>query len=291
MDDLVESLQQSYGLGTTASYITGAIVIVLIYAALLVICYFIWKLIQKVNHKIFQKLEEKKGRTVTLEFMEKLVSFGITFFFLIIVPFNWDDIGNSVFGSAAVLTAVIGFAGQDVIKDILAGIQISIYKPFDIGDRIETSDGSAGVIEKISMRHIVIKRIDTIRIVIPNSKMNELTVLNYSYEDVPRSVMLRFPVSYKSDIEKAKQVIGNVVRDSELTIPGMYTEDGSLDYAPVYFIELAESALIMSVTVYFDKDMRTERVRDAINTSVFKALAANGIEIPYNYMNVVLRNQ
>ena len=291
MDDLVESLQQSYGLGTTASYITGAIVIVLIYAALLVICYFLWKLIQKVNHKIFQKLEEKKGRTVTLEFMEKLVSFGITFFFLIIVPFNWDDIGNSVFGSAAVLTAVIGFAGQDVIKDILAGIQISIYKPFDIGDRIETSDGSAGVIEKISMRHIVIKRIDTIRIVIPNSKMNELTVLNYSYEDVPRSVMLRFPVSYKSDIEKAKQVIGNVVRDSELTIPGMYTEDGSLDYAPVYFIELAESALIMSVTVYFDKDIRTERVRDAINTSVFKALAANGIEIPYNYMNVVLRNQ
>ena len=291
MDDLVESLQQSYGLGTTASYITGAIVIVLIYAALLVICYFLWKLIQKVNHKIFQKLEEKKGRTVTLEFMEKLVSFGITFFFLIIVPFNWDDIGNSVFGSAAVLTAVIGFAGQDVIKDILAGIQISIYKPFDIGDRIETSDGSAGVIEKISMRHIVIKRIDTIRIVIPNSKMNELTVLNYSYEDVPRSVMLRFPVSYKSDIEKAKQVIGNVVRDSELTIPGMYTEDGSLDYAPVYFIELAESALIMSVTVYFDKDIRTERVRDAINTSVFEALAANGIEIPYNYMNVVLHNQ
>ena len=239
----------------------GAIVIVLIYAALLVICYFLWKLIQKVNHKIFQKLEEKKGRTVTLEFMEKLVSFGITFFFLIIVPFNWDDIGNSVFGSAAVLTAVIGFAGQDVIKDILAGIQISIYKPFDIGDRIETSDGSAGVIEK------------------------------YSYEDVPRSVMLRFPVSYKSDIEKAKQVIGDVIRDSELTIPGMHTEDGSLDYAPVYFIELAESALIMSVTVYFDKGIRTERVRDAINTSVFEALAANGIEIPYNYMNVVLHNQ
>ena len=291
MDELVESLQRNYGLGTTSSYIISVIGIVLIYAVLLAVCYFFWKLIQKVNHRIFQKLEEKKGRSVTLEFMEKLVSFGITFFFLIIVPFNWDDIGNSVFGSAAVLTAVIGFAGQDVIKDILAGIQISIYKPFDIGDRIETSDGSAGVIEKISMRHIVIKRIDTIRIVIPNSKMNELTVLNYSYEDVPRSVMLRFPVSYKSDIEKAKQVIGDVIRDSELTIPGMHTEDGSLDYAPVYFIELAESALIMSVTVYFDKGIRTERVRDAINTSVFEALAANGIEIPYNYMNVVLHNQ
>lgn len=291
MDDLVESLQRNYGLGTTSSYIVGTIGMILLYAVLFIICYLLWKLIQKINHRIFQKIEEKKGRSMSLEFLEKLISFGITFFFLIIVPFNWDDIGNSVFGSAAVLTAVIGFAAQDVIKDILAGIQISVYKPFDIGDRIETSDGSAGVIEKISMRHIVVKRIDTIRIVIPNSKMNELTVLNYSYEDVPRSVMLRFPVSYKSDIEKTKQVIGQVIKESPLTIPGMHMEDGSLDYAPVYFIELAESALIMSVTVYFTQDVRTERVRDGINTSVFEALAANGIEIPYNYMNVVLHNQ
>lgn len=81
MDDLAQSLQQNYGLGTTSSYIVGTIGMILLYAALLLICYFLWKLIQKVNHKIFQKLEEKKGRSVTLEFMEKLVSFGITFSF------------------------------------------------------------------------------------------------------------------------------------------------------------------------------------------------------------------
>ncbi|MBR6089592.1 MAG: hypothetical protein IKP86_06640 [Anaerolineaceae bacterium] len=61
-------------------------------------------------------------------------------------------------------------------------------------------------------------------------------------------------------------------------------------YTPVYFLELSDSALIMSVTVYYNHETRTESVRDNINTSVFTAMAENGIEIPYNYMNVVLRN-
>ncbi len=290
MAEIIESLQQNYNLDETSSYIFGFIITILLYAALIVLGYFLWKLIQKANHKIFQKLEEKNGRSMSLEFLEKLISFVITFFFLIL-PFNWDDIGDSIFGSAAVLTAVIGFAAQDVIKDILAGIQISIYKPFDIGDRIETSDGSAGVIEKITMRHIVIKRIDTIRIVIPNSKMNELTVLNYSYEDVPRSVMLRYPISYKSNIEKAKQVISQVIQDSPLTIPGKQTADGSMAYAPVYFIELTDSALVMSVTVYFNQGTSTESVKDSLNTTIFQSLVANGIEIPYDYLNVVIHNK
>ena len=290
MDEIIAGLQQNFNLGETSSYILGFIITVLLYAALVVLCYFLWKLIQNVNHRIFRKIEEKNGRSMSLEFLKKLVSFAITFFFLIL-PFNWDDIGDSIFGSAAVLTAIIGFAGQDVIKDILAGIQISIYKPFDIGDRIETSDGSAGVIEDITMRHIVIKRIDTIRIVIPNSKMNELTVLNYSYEDIPRSVMLRYPISYKSDIEKAKQVISQVIQDSPLTIPGKQTADGKMDYAPVYFIELTDSALVMSVTVYFNQGTSTESVKDSLNTTIFKTLTANGIEIPYNYMNVVVHNR
>ncbi len=289
MIKLVHSFLVKYDIGTTHSLILSTILTIFFYLCIAVGCCILWKLGQNANHKIFQMISKKKGRSMSLDFMEKLVSFGITFFFLIL-PFNWDDIGNSVFGSAAVLTAVIGFAGQDILKDILAGIQISIYKPFDIGDRIETLEGITGVVENITMRHVVIKRIDTIRTIIPNSKMNDFSILNYSYSDVPRSVMLKFPVSYKSDIAKTKQVIQQVVRESSLTIPGMQMPDGSIDYAPVYFIELSDSALVMSVTVYYDHSTPTERVRDQINTSVFEALIANNIEIPYKYMNVVVKN-
>ena len=119
MKEIAEQLQKTFNLGETASFVLSTILIIFFYLALIVFCYFLWKLVQKLIHAVFRKIEEKKGRSMSLEFLERLVSFGVTFFF-IILPFNWDDIGQSVFSSAAVLTAVIGFAAQDVIKDILA---------------------------------------------------------------------------------------------------------------------------------------------------------------------------
>ncbi|MBR6089593.1 MAG: mechanosensitive ion channel family protein [Anaerolineaceae bacterium] len=220
MTQIAADLQELFHLNRMLSYILAMVGLIFFYLIVIFLCYLLWKFIQKINHKIFLKIENKKGRSMSLEFLEKLTSFAITFFFLI-APFNWDDIGDSIFGSAAVLTAVIGFAAQDVIRDILAGIQISIYKPFDIGDRIEGGDGTSGVVENITMRHVVLKRIDTVRLVVPNSKLNNMSVLNYSYDNIPRSVTLKYPVSYTSDIEKTKQVIGQVIQDSSLTIPGM----------------------------------------------------------------------
>ena len=47
----------------------------------------------------------------------------------------------------------------------------------------------------------------------------------------------------------------------------------------------------MAVTVYYNHDMPTEQVKDAINSGVFQALQKNGIEIPYNYVNVVTKKE
>ena len=291
IDDISsEFLQEHYGLDPVTANIAELILTVLFFLALVALCFIAWKLLQKLNKKIFQKLREKHGDSMALQFLEKLSTLGIALF-LIIVPFNWDSLRESIFGSAAVLTAIVGFAAQDVIKDILSGIQISIYKPFDIGDRIKLEDGTAGIVEHITMRHVVIKRIDTMREVIPNSKMNTYSVINYSYGNVPRSALLKFPVGYRSDIRKAKQVIRQAVIDSPYTIPGKRMKDGSMDYAPVYFIELADSALVMSVLVYYEDGTPTETMKDDVNTAVFEALAANGLEIPYGYTNVILKNE
>ena len=288
LSDLAKFLQKEFDLGQISSNITAVLIAIFVAAVFIILCYFGWRLLQKLNKFIFRKIEEKNGRSMSTDFLEKIISFIITIFF-IILPFNWDDIGQSVLGSATVMAAILGFAAQDVIKDILAGIQISIYKPFDIGDRIEFENGTAGIVENITMRHIVVKRIDTLRVIVPNSKMNGFWVVNYSYAEVPRSELFKFPVGYRSDIRKTKQIIATAIKDSPYTLPGLQTKDGKLDYAPVYFIEVDNSALIMSVTVYFAKETPTEVLKDDVNTSVFEALASNGIEIPYNYANVILR--
>ena len=168
---------------------------------------------------------------------------------------------------------------------------ISIYKPFDLGDRIELEDGTAGIVESITMRHVVILRIDTIRMVIPNSKINAASILNYSYGDIQRSCLFKFPVGYDSNITKTKQVISEAVKSSPYSIPGKKQKDGSIDYGNIYFIELDDSALIMAVTVYYEAGIASERLKDDINTRVFEALEENGIEVPYNYTSVVIKKE
>ncbi len=254
---------------------------------LLILVFVVWAL-QKVNKKAFEVIERKRGKKIHLQFLERVINI-IIVVIVIIIPLAGDKIGTSILGSAAVLTAIVGFAAQDVIKDVLSGFLISLYKPFDIGDKIELDDGTIGIVELITMRHVVIIRLDNLRDVIPNSKLNEIAVINYSIGNDERSEFFKFQVSYDSDIEKTKQVISEAVISSPYSIPGVRNAEGNMDYGPVYFIEMGDSALTMSVRVYFDRNMNIFELRDDINVRVFEALEKAGIEIPYAYTNVVMR--
>lgn len=268
--------------------VVSVIIIILLIVAVILLYILLYRLIKKITRKIFRVLEKKQGRRIHLVFLEKVIQVGIVVF--IAVSFlGFDNLGGSLLGSAAVITGVIGFAAQDVIKDILSGFLISIYKPFDLGDRIELEDGTVGIVESITMRHVVLVSIDTVRVIIPNSRINAASIINYSTGDVPRSCSFRFPVSYESDVEKTKKVIYDTIKGSPYTVPGKKQADGTAEYGPVYFIDLADSALIMAVTVYYLSKVPTEKLKDDIYSRVFEALEKNGIEIPYNYMSVVLK--
>ena len=262
-------------------------VVFIVTVALLVL---VLTILLKLNKKIFERLENKHGKRLQFQFMEKAIS-TILVMLIIVIPLAGDKISQSLLGSTAVIAAVVGIAAQDVLKDMFAGLQISMYKPFDIGDRIELEDGTVGVVESMTMRHVVLIRIDTLKIVIPNSKINHVSMVNYSFGDIPRGILFKFPVSYDSDIEKAREVIAHAVKSSPYSVEGMKDSAGDPDYAPVYFLDLTDSAVIMSVTVYCKSGQRTEVVKDDIHTRVFKALKENDIEIPYNYMNIVMHSE
>ena len=269
-------------------FILILIVIILGSILLLAFYFFIAWICLKVSKRIFSSIEKRKGKKIHIQFAENLVKLAIIIIF-IVIPLGGDKIGHSLLGSAAVLAAVVGFAAQDVIKDILAGIQISIYKPFDLGDRIELEDGTSGVVERITMRHVELAMVDTVVLMIPNSVLNNETIKNYSYGYVPRSVQFSFPVDFKTDIEKAKKVIFDAIEESPYSFAGKKTKKGEMIYGPVYFISIDDSSLAMKVTVYYKPETPTEVLKDDINTRVFEALRCAGIEIPYPYTSVVMQ--
>lgn len=258
--------------------------------AVFLLYFFLAWLSLRISKKVFRSLEKKQGKKIHFQFAEYIVKVLIIVLF-IVLPLAGDRIRQSILGSAAVITAVIGFAAQDVIKDIISGFLISIYKPFDLGDRIELEDGTAGIVESITMHHVVLTLVDTVRLIVPNSKLNSSSLLNYSYDYVPRSVQFSFPVAYDSDISKAKAAIVDAIKDSPYSVPGKRDKKGEKDYGPVYFISIEDSALMMKTTVYYEPESPTEVVKDDIYTRVFDALKEAGVEVPYPHAQVILKNQ
>ena len=247
----------------------------------------------KVNKRVFKKVKKNKNQ-IHLVFFEKLNSIIIVIVGLVLVisvVFGANSIWNTVLGGTAIISAVLAFAAQDVLKDILAGLMISLYKPFEIGDRIELDDSTFGVVEDITMRHVVLVNIDTLRFVVPNSKLNTMKITNMSVGAFDRSVHFRFSVSYDTDIELAKCVIFDAIKKSEYTVPVSKKKGAAPDYSPVYFFKFSDSALILAVTVYYEKCFPTEVIINDVNTRVRNALIENGIEIPYNYITVVNKTE
>ena len=239
---------------------------------------------KKVARKWIRKFDGINAR-----FTEKVIRFLIIFIAVMWVIMSskiTQAFGSSLFQGTAVLAAIAGFAAKPVLSDMFCGFMISTTKPFNIGDRIELDDGTAGIVRDITIRHVVLQGIDTLRIVIPNSEINSKRITNLSHEPGIRSIHFRFVVGLHSRADDAKEVILNAVKASPYTVPRSGEE-----YSPVYFIAYQPDGLEMATTVYYEPTSPTEQVKDDVNSRVKLALEQAGIEIPYHYMTVVMNEK
>ncbi|MBQ7583218.1 MAG: mechanosensitive ion channel family protein [Lachnospiraceae bacterium] len=188
---------------------------------------------------------------------------------------------------SALVVAIVGFAAQAAISDIICGLLISVHKPFEIGDRIIVEGLEPGIVEDITLRHTVLRIYDDLRIIVPNSELNSKTVTNTSYKKADRrGIHLKYAVSYDTDVNKAMEIIRDCVVESPYTL-SVETNGITEDSGPVYFLNFADSALMLDTTIWVTKNTNSYTAITDINIRVNNAFNKNGIEIPYNYMNVV----
>lgn len=188
---------------------------------------------------------------------------------------------------SALIVAIVGFAAQTAISDVICGLLISFNKPFEIGDRIIIDGLDPGIVEDITLRHIVVAIYDGLKIIVPNSQLNSKTVINFSYKNKVRNgVHLQYSVGYDTNVQTAMDIIRDCVAESPYTL-GVERNGVTEDSGPVYFLKFAESALILETTIFVPKGTSTYIATTDINMRVCSAFARNGIEIPYNYINVV----
>lgn len=91
-------------------------------------------------------------------------------------------LATGILASTAVLAAIIGFAAQHTIANMVAGVQIAVSQPIKIGDRISFEEVS-GRVTDITLSYTYVNPGDGTAIVIPNQLLVEGVIHNLSTED------------------------------------------------------------------------------------------------------------
>ncbi len=177
----------------------------------------------------------------------------------------------------------IGFAFRDILQNFLAGILILLNEAFNIGDQI-VFKSFEGTVENIETRATTIRTYDGRRIVIPNSELftNSVTV-NTAFEN--RRIQYDVGIGYGDDIKKAKQLILEVLHETE----------GILQNPPpdVIVVDLADSTVKIRARWWIKPPTRAEVLdfRDKVLTRIKNKLTANGIDLPFPTQQILFHDQ
>jgi small conductance mechanosensitive channel len=115
--------------------------------------------------------------------------------------------GTALFAGAGVLAAIVGFASQSAFSNIVSGVFIVIFRPFSVGDRVRVGQLYSGDVEDITLRHTVIKDFENRRIVIPNSVVNNETIINSSLAEEDLCMFIDVGISFESDVDQAMRIM------------------------------------------------------------------------------------
>jgi small-conductance mechanosensitive channel len=99
-----------------------------------------------------------------------------------------------------------GFGAQNIINNFISGWILMWERPIRIGDFLEV-ENSKGIVEKINTRSTRIRRVDGVHLLIPNSKLLENTVVNWTLVDRLVRTSVTVGVAYGSPAKKVAALI------------------------------------------------------------------------------------
>ena len=170
---------------------------------------------------------------------------------------------------------IIGFALQDTLSNFASGMMILVYRPFDVGDVIEAG-GITGKVDKMNLVSTMVLTFDNQLLVVPNKQIWGGVIRNVTHQDT-RRVDMKFGIGYSDNIQKAEQLLGEIVTGCEKVLK---------DPEPVIQLhELGESSLNFIVRPW----SRTDEYWDVywhVTREVKRRFDEEGISIPFPQRDV-----
>ncbi len=176
---------------------------------------------------------------------------------------------------------VIGFAMQDSLKNIFGGIFMILDKSVQLGDRISLESGEMGIVYEVSLRITKIKTFNNEILSIPNGKLSEMKIKNYTQPDLNLRVVINFSTAYGSDVNFVKKIIEEAIAkmkgvESEPPIKALMLElaDSGLNWTLFFWVKNQGDA--------FDKKVEALQI-------IYETLNREKVEIPFPSRSIFMK--
>jgi small-conductance mechanosensitive channel/CRP-like cAMP-binding protein len=181
---------------------------------------------------------------------------------------------------SAIVTAIIGFALQDLLSNIISGLALQMERPFKAGDWVMFGEQEGEILE-LNWRSTKIKTLHSDLVVVPNNVITKSSVINMSVPTPVHRRKLTIGLRYEAPPNRAKASIMRAVRgvDGVLTHPEPFVLVRSYD----------DFAITYRVHFFVNRLPQKERIEDRVLTRLWYQLKRDGLSIPFPIRDINVR--
>ena len=195
-----------------------------------------------------------------------------------------SKIANALLAGGGLFLAILTFAAQKVLNNILSGFSISASKPFEIGQKIRVLQGGTaiaeGIVRDITLRHTVIDTYDGQSCIVPNGVLSESVIINTNYTAEVGN-FLEVEVSYNDDMDRVFGVLLATIDAEPLVVRHS---------APLVTKYLAEGVLVK--TTLWTRTLNDNFIACSnIRKELLRNFREAGITIPYRTVTIDMPKQ
>ncbi len=254
----------------------------------IIILFFSWIISRIIRYFIVLILKHKRadkyGRT-SIQFFRNSITFVVLILALLYVVFTVPVLRSKatiIFSGAGIIAAIIGFAAQAALSNLIAGAFIVIFRPFRVGDYIKLDLKRVGIVEDITLRHTVINNFENKRLIIPNSVISTDSVLNHTIQDSYILSFNNFKIGLTANIDLARTIIQEEVVKLPHVIRRAEQEDKQISPVDVdvRVIDIHSDHIHMRAYIWLNEPFKEFKIKCALKEAVHKRFVKEGVALP-----------
>lgn len=215
-------------------------------------------------------MQKAKMDLTLAKFLSSMAKYAVLGFTLIAVLAQFGIQTASLIAVLGAAGLAVGLAMQGTLSHIASGVMILIFRPFKVGDYIDGA-GESGTIDEIGLFNTIMNTIDNVKIIIPNSRLWDGSIRNYS-ANAQRRMDLTIGISYDDDIDKALKILDKLSGADERVL--------SKPEKQILVTNLGESSVDLTMRLWTKKGdfwgLRFDMMKN-----VKQAFDKEGITIPF----------